>query len=477
MKKLASFLAIPAVAAAFCAPLSAQEAQSAAPEKAPAVVAESAEADPLPDAMAGMQAAASAAEVTVVTPNTAETPKAKAKAAAVPAGSVPELELNFIKAAAADKDDDVQAMALAQAEDWLKVYPALPRSGEALQLEAGLHYKLGDYKSALVALLRHFREYPGDASAFAAKKLFTEILDKKADKKLRPALTVMAGEAQGSSKEEGLADLLQKLSAQAGDVFYDALVAEYRGFFLRFPAYSRDEALRLALADLHAKKEEYLAARVAYDKVIAMYPAGQLAPKAKLALAGTLTENLKDHDRAIQVYLDIVDSYPGTPEAWSAYLRLPALAEKRDKYQLAVETYERIILLYPDKEEAFKAFQAEARVLREELKKPAEAIAVLNRLADKYKDARGIDALLLAAEIYRKDLKDAAGEIKTYDRIAADYASDPQAPKALLAAGEVYEKTKDLEKARKYYEDVTQKYAEDASAKKAQKRLDGLLAR
>ena len=113
-------------------------------------------------------------------------------------------------------------------------------------------------------------------------------------------------------------------------------------------------------------------------------------------------------------------------------------------------------------------------MLREEMDKPGDAVAVLGRLADKYKGPKAIEALLLAAEIYRKDLKDSAGEVKMYDRIAAEYPADPQAPKALYAAGEVFEKNLAQEKAGEYYGRVIANYADNSMAKKAQKRIDAM---
>ena len=104
-----------------------------------------------------------------------------------------------------------------------------------------------------------------------------------------------------------------------------------------------------------------------------------------------------------------------------------------------------------------------------------EAVAALERLADKYKGENGSEALFLAAEIVRKDIKDAAGETKLYDRIAAEYEKSKEAPKALYAAGEAWEKARDYGRAREYYTRITEKYPDDNFSKKARKRLDSLL--
>ncbi len=391
--------------------------------------------------------------------------------------SLMDAEWGFIKARGSDKDEDVLSALLPQAEDWLTVYPAAPYSGEAQLLKATLRLKLGDYKPAIMDLLRHFYEYPASDSSAAAKKIFNDTLEKKTDKKVKPVLADIADSPASGETSEKLAALLDKASARAGEFLYEPLLGEYRAFFRRFPQYAGNDALRLDLADLHLKKEEYLRAKLAYEKMIEMHPSSPLMARAKNSLAAALADNLKEYDNSINVYQDIAASFPGTAEAWTAYSRLPVLTERQKKYDLAVEIYEKIIALYPDKDEAYSSFVSEARVLREEMKKPDEAVNVLNRLADKYKGPKAIDALFLAAEIARKDMKDSAVEVATYDRIVVEYPMDPQAPRAIFAAGEVYEKAKDYEKARDYYASITGKYPEDPLAKKAQKRIDGLLAR
>jgi TolA-binding protein len=120
--------------------------------------------------------------------------------------------------------------------------------------------------------------------------------------------------------------------------------------------------LQLVLGNLHLKKEEYLRARLAYEKLIAMYPDSRLLVKAKRSLADVLADNLKDYYGAISVYQEVAANYPGTEEAWAAYGQLARLSERQKKYGLAVEVYEKIIALYPETPAAYDAFQSEARI-------------------------------------------------------------------------------------------------------------------
>lgn len=390
--------------------------------------------------------------------------------------NVVDAEWSFLSAAGQDKDEDVLELTLPQVSDWLLRNPAHASAGDARLLKARLHYKLGDYKSAIMDLLCHFYEYPQAQSADLARNLFKELLEKKADKKMKPALLELSNAAEGSDAAARLYSLLTKAPAAAGAFLYEPIVAEYRAYLNRFPDRAGNDALRVAAADLHLNMKEYLKAAQAYEKMIALHPDSQLIPKAKLLLAVTLTDNLKQHDKAIAVFQDITATLKGTDQAKAAYARLPQLAEKQKKYQLAVDTYEEIVSRYPDTDEAYNAYVSEARVLREELDKFPEAVAVLGRLADKFKGPKAIQALLLASEIYRKDIKDAAGEVSMHDRIVTEYETDPQAPKSLFAAGEVYDKARDYDNAKTYYQKILEKYPEDPLCKKAEKRVAAIIA-
>lgn len=384
------------------------------------------------------------------------------------------IEWEFLKTYGENKDEDVLEAVLPQLSAWLRTYPDSEFADKALLLKANLNLKLGDYRCAILNLIKLQQEYPDSDSSAAAGQLLSITADKKLNKKEKAILMEIAKAPGVSGKADRLAFVLGEMSVKFGQDFYEPLTAEFTEFFGRFPAYAGRDWLQLALGMLYSQKKEYVLARLAYEKLILVYPESAHIARAKRLLGDVLAENLKDYLAAIKVYRDITEKYPGTPEAWAAYIQLPRLTERQKQYALAVEVYENIIKLYPDKPEARDAFKSEARILREEMSKPAEAIAVLNRLADTYKDEKVVEELYLAAEIARKDVKDLDAEIKMYDRIAADYNASKEAPKALLAAGQAFEKAKNLDKAKEYYEKIVKNYPEGATAKKAQKYMDAL---
>jgi TolA-binding protein len=406
-----------------------------------------------------------------------QTAAASASGAAMPAGLM-EAEWKFLKAGGENKNEEVVAAVLPEIEGWLKLYPDSEYASEAQFLKARIHLRLGDYKSAIVDLLKHLQEYPDAASGASARKLFTETAVKKLNDKNAKVLIEIGKVSEASTdKAARLADTFGKLAARDGEEFYEPLVSEFSSFFSRFLSYSGRDVLQLELGDLHAKKGNYLAAKLAYEKVINIYPDSRFLVKAKKALGDVLANNLKEYDAAIVVYQDVAAAYPGTDEAWAAYVQLAKLSERQEKYELAVEIHEKIIALYPGKDAAYDSYNAEARILREELSKFPEAVAVLGRLADAYKGEKAVEALYLAAKIAKKDMKDLAAEVKIYDRIAGEYQQGSQAPKALFAAAEAYENAKDFDNAKKYYEKVSDQYPQDSLSAKAQKRMNAIISK
>src|SRR3989338_4761477 len=104
------------------------------------------------------------------------------KTASVSATALADAEWDFLKTAVLDKKEDVLELVLQQLEDWLARNPEHFKAEEAQFLKADLHFKLGDYKFALVDLLKYFQVSPQGASLEDAKKLFIEIVVTKADK-------------------------------------------------------------------------------------------------------------------------------------------------------------------------------------------------------------------------------------------------------------------------------------------------------
>ncbi|MDD2773340.1 MAG: tetratricopeptide repeat protein [Elusimicrobiales bacterium] len=404
----------------------------------------------------------------------AAAPAAKQSAGA---GEYAQREWKFYSEQDEKPDADLSAALLADIDSWLRRNEDKPNSDAALFFKAQQQLNMEDYKGAVVTLLRHIYEYPDSSLNFKAKSLFNTTIDKRMDRKLRQPLMDMARLADAAKpKTERVAEFLKKISDIGGDSLFAPLLAEYGDFFARYPDYKGADELLVSKGALYGKKELYLGAVLAYERLLAVYPESPLRATAKRLVGDVYSVNLKNNPKAIEAYQYVVDHFASSPEAGTAYAHMAKLSEAERQYDLAVDVYEKIAKLYDGQDASAAALLSEARVLRENLKRPQDAVNVLLRVADKYKgDQKEIDALKQAAQICRKDLRDFEQEIKMYSRIVADAPDSVDAPAMLYESAKVYDK--DLlnpDKAVETYQQVVDRYPGNSIAKSAAGRIQSL---
>ena len=140
-----------------------------------------------------------------------------------------------------------------------------------------------------------------------------------------------------------------------------------------------------------------------------------------------------------------------------------------------MDVHERIIKAFPKTDGALKAFQAAARLQKEKLSSPAEAIAVYKRMAAHFRHPAAFEGLRAAAGIARKDLKDYKLEVELRQKAAADYPDAKETPEELFTAAEVLESDiKDLAAAKEAYQKVADQFPAHKLAKKAAERVGRL---
>ncbi|HOW89485.1 MAG TPA: hypothetical protein PL037_04315, partial [Elusimicrobiales bacterium] len=103
-----------------------------------------------------------------------------------------DAEWAYLKKCGEDKDDEVAEAVLPDIETWLAAHPDAADAPEAQLLKARIHLRLGDYRAAIVDLLKHLQEYPEAVSGPSARKLFTETVGKKLDEKNAKILNEIA---------------------------------------------------------------------------------------------------------------------------------------------------------------------------------------------------------------------------------------------------------------------------------------------
>ncbi len=384
----------------------------------------------------------------------------------------------FLKDAGKDSREEMIDATLLQLSEFLRLNPEWEHADEAQLLKADLHVRRGDYKSAAVDVIKLMYEYPDTGVSLQAKRILSEMAEKKLDKKVKPVL-YEAGKGSGAKeKSERLAQMLKKLAAQTGDTLYEPLVAEFNSFFTRFPSYAGMDELNLLLGDLHVKKEKYMAALSYYRKVLALYPESALRPRAQRSIADCYVNNLKNFNDGMNAYQEVIAQYPASDEAAYSYEQMAKVEEQLKHFDLAAEINEKIAAVYPNKDAAIRAFNNEARILRDRLERPDEAIRVYNKLADMFKgSASAVEALKAAAAVAHRQKKYDT-EVAQYLRIVSDSPTNKEAPEMLYQAAQVTEE--DLAKidpAIELYKQLTEKYPSSKQAQKAKDRIASLSRR
>jgi TolA-binding protein len=447
--------AAPAAAPAAAAPVAAAPAAPAAPAAAPAADAPMNEAVP---ASAGAPA------------------KAAAKAPAKTIG--PDDEWAFAKAAGEDANAAVQKAAIAELGLFARRHPDAPQAPDALLLLADLRQKNGDWQRALADLIHLIAEYPKSSSMLRAKSDYLALVDRRASRRSRAALSALPAQIDAAEPVDRLSEAWQALADRAPDAIYEPAVREIEDFVVRFPNHPDADKLLQALARLHAANDEPAASLLAWRKLLALCPASDLRPRAQKSIGDLYADSLRDPRSAIAAYQDLAAQYPQSIEVQEALEKSARLFEdKLRQYDLAVEQYERVVKGFPKTPASLRALKAIARLQRDRLSKSDDAIKTLQRLSTMHGGQEGVDALLLAATIAHRDLKDSGRQAALLHQVADDYATAKEAPGALYDCAGVWEDAGNTVKAIEVYKEVATKFPNERVAKKASDRVTKLSAK
>lgn len=397
-------------------------------------------------------------------------PKPEPKAAKAAPGT--DEEFAFAKSAAEDADGAVQEAAMSELSVFVRRHAGSVQAPEAMLLLAGLKAKAGEWQPATAALLRLLYEYPGTKIGLRAKSDYLTLVDKKASRKHRQALSDLVKLPETSDKADRLSALWQKLVEQAPDALYEPVAAEIQEFTVRFPSHKDGDKLQAALARLHAANGKPAAAMLSWRKLLTLFPSSPLCPSAQMAVGDLYADSLRDPKKAIDAYQELVEKYPSAAEVQSALERSASLFdEKLRQYSLAVEMHEKVASTFPKTPASLKALKEIARLQRDRLGSPGDALKTWMRLSSMHGAPDGVEALLKAADIARRDLKDFARQAEILRKVADDYAAAKEAPQALLDAADVYESDlKDNPKAIEVYRETASKFSSHRLAKKAEAR-------
>lgn len=471
------------IAAMLCAPAFA--ADTAAPAKAADAAAPAAKADapsktddPAAAPVKGDAASAKAAEASAKADEAKPEAAPKAEAPKAPANPIgPDDEWAFAKAAGEDQTPAIQKASIAELALFARRRPDAAQAPDALLLLADLRQKNGDWQRALADLLHVIAEYPESQAFLRAKSDYLALVDRRASRRNRPALSALPALIEAKDRADRLSQAWQALADRAPDAIYEPAVREIEDFVVRFPNHPDADKLLMSLARLHAANDEPAASLLAWRKLLALCPESPLRARAEKSIGDLYADALRDPRSAIAAYQDLVAHYPQSLEVQEALERSAKLfEEKLRQYDLSVEQLERVVKMFPKSPASLRAFKSIARLQRDRLDKSDDAIRTLQRLSAMHGGQEGVDALLLAASIAHRDLKDNGRQAALLHQVADDYATAKEAAQALYDAAGVWEDAGNTVKAIEIYKEVATKFPSERLAKKASDRVAKLSA-
>lgn len=410
------------------------------PAAAPAVDAPKAEA-PKAEAPKAEQPEAAQAKPAEQTPAKPEAPETKSdtkkgepsdadeKAQKKPRGTAKD-ELEFLKEKA-KSDSDMQKAAAIDLELFADAHAGTELAPEALATLAGLQQKLND-STSLVTLLRLVYEFPQTPQGRDARAAFTKSADERLPKRLKDAAAAVARGSEAQDAPARLADMIEKLSGPLGDSLYGPALAQTSRFERRFPDFAGGDRVALATGKLRERVQDWPAALMAYDRLLALYPSSALRAQALWARGVLLSERVRDYRGASASFTELADKHQDAAEAPLALERAgQLLSDKLKMYEPAVEAYRKLVSRYAGTEAARRALESEAKLERSKLGNPQQAVKTLETLADQFASHPvAPEALYEAGQIYEDDLKDLSKAVAEYKQVAAKFPAHKLGKKA-----------------------------------------------
>lgn len=255
---------------------------------------------------------------------------------------------------------------------------------------------------------------------------------------------------------------------------YDLLIRECRFFESQFCTDPQLFTVMQANADCSLNMKREREAAFGYWKLEWMFPGHPALAQIMYKRAGLLYEKLDDNDGAVDALQKLVLQYPQDEQAGAALLLIARIkAEKRKDYAGALQALRQLLMTYPEDKNAVDALMYIGEINDKKLKNYPTAIAAYDELVEKYRSSpRGVEALERSGDIYNEEVKNHLKAAEYYARVAELYPTYVKAPDLLIKAGGICEeKVKDLDKAVACYQTVIDKYPEHKKAQEAKNKI------
>ncbi|MDD5057362.1 MAG: tetratricopeptide repeat protein [Sideroxydans sp.] len=365
---------------------------------------------------------------------------------------------------------------LADMRNFTERFPDFPETAEVFHLMAVVHQRTDNNPAAAIDWLMLRAAYPASPfsqeAAKQLKKLADDDLKKHADtlKAMGAQIDKLTGE-----RDERMAAMLAYLRGNTQKDFAAPIADACASFLVSNQSWMQEDVIEHALA----RQAMLLDPQVALyhlNKMLALYPSSPLRPDSMLSIGNVQHDNLNAFDQAAKSYSKLIEQYPDSAEAKQGYELLGATYDTDlQDYPNALKTYQAIVARYKDDPVVLRALRAMANIQQSKTRQPADAIASYLKIADIFKGADGLQALLAAERLAMFTTEDWKAAMDINNRIMALAPQDEEAIKAQFNNADITEnKLNDKEAARTLYVAFASKYPNHALTRDANRRIESL---
>lgn len=355
-------------------------------------------------------------------------------------------------------------------------FPDSPETAEVFHLMAQIHKRTENYSAAAIDWLILRTAYPDSPLSKEASKQLQALAG---DELKKYGVTLKLWSAQieklEGEREERLANMLKYLGSNSEKEFAAALTDACASFLVSNQNWLQEDVIEHA----YARQATLLDAQVAlfhFEKMLALYPSSPLIPDSMLSIGNIQRQIQKAFEPAAKSYSKLIEQFPDSNETKQAYESLAGMYdEDMSDYPNALKTYDTIVTRYKDDPIVLRALRAMASIQQNKSNQPAQAITSHLKIADIFKGAEGLEALLAAARIANFTTRDWKVAIDINNRIMAFAPQHEEAVKAQFNIADITEnKLNDKESAKKQYEEFVAKYSGHSLSKDANRRIESI---
>ena len=370
----------------------------------------------------------------------------------------------------------IDADLMNEMQSFTERFPDFPETAEVFHLMAQVHLRTDNYSAAALDWLVLRTAYPNSSFNKEAGKQLQALA---ADDLKKHAETLKTWSAQvdklKGEREERLANMLKYLGGNTEKDFASSIADACASFLVSNQSWLQEDVIEHA----YARQAILLDAQIALyhlEKMLALYPASPLRADSILSIGDVQRKSLKAFEPAAKSYAKLIEQFPDATETKQAYESLAAMYDEdmRD-YPKALKTYDTIVKKYKDEPIVLRALRAMANIQQNKSSQPAQAIESNIKIAEIFKGADGLEALLVAERIANFTTRDWKVAIDINNRIITLSPQHEEAVKAQFNNADITEnKLNDKESSKKMYEDFVAKYPGHSLAKDANRRLEAI---